>query len=229
MSNVVNIEGLTQAAKTYDPILKTLPSLTLAPKLEKLGINLLEVSDGENIEITQERRGGILKPMSLTADDNVDASNEELIRFKEMGLTPKKAYAALKDNIENYTSQKKVLNNVMKVNEQTKQHPFEAQIIMAKIITVGEDQIDSLFHAKRDEADLSPLGITDGYYTLQDKFVAAAEISEAKKNLITIGALTTPATEDDLVAWKSILAWIRSLNPTLRNSQFMVYIPDKSC
>lgn len=225
MADLINVEKLTQTAKEYNPILKTLPSLTLAPKLEKLGINLLEVGDGENIETTEERRGGILKPMGVTTDSTLDGSKEELIRYVEMGLLPKQAYAALKDNIMNYTSEVKILNSVKKVNQQTKEHPFAARILMAKVLTVGEDQIDALFHAKRDVDDQSPLGITDGYYTLMDSFVAAAEISEAKKNLISIGSLATPATEADYAAWTSIVAWVRSLHPAMRNSQFGIYIP----
>lgn len=222
---VINIDGLSQAAKTYDPMLKTLPFLTLDPALTKLGINLLQVGDGENIEITQQRRGGILKPMSLTADDELDGDEKEMIRFVEMGLTPKKAYAALKDNIENYTSEKKVLNNVTAVNQQTKQHPFEAQIVMAKVTTVAEDLLDALFHSKRDESDLSPMGITDGFYTLQDNFIAAGAITEGKKNLIAAGSFDAPTAEDNWVAYTSLVAWLRSLDPMLRKSQFALYVP----
>lgn len=225
MPEIVNMENLSQAAKTYDPILKTLPALTLEPVLTSLGINLLQVNDGDNVETTEERRGGILRPMSLSSDENTDASESELIRFVEMTLTPKLACAALKDNILNYTEEKKVLNNVFKVNNQTKEHPWAARILMAKVKTIAEDMLDASFHSLRDESDPSPLGISDGYYTIQDKFVAAGEISLAKKNLIEIGALTKPADKTDTIAYDSLLEWIRALHPSFRGSQFMTYVP----
>lgn len=224
MPQIVNVESITRAAKQYDPMLKMLPFATLDPVLTDLGINLLEVGDGENIETTIERNGKLIKPYVATNSDK-DADEKEILSFSEMPLQTKKVYAALKDHIDNYTQEKVVMNDVNKVDQQTKKHPLEILILTEKVKTVAEDQIDALFHSKFDTSDQSPLGISDGFYTLQDNFIADGKISEAKGNLVACGALTAPANESDYTAFKNLVTWLRAAHAMLKNQNVNLYIP----
>jgi len=223
---VINVDGITRAAKQYDPLLKTLPFETLDPVLTDLGINLLEVGDGENIETTFERKGGIIQPYSATTVDQ-DADESEIGRFVEMGLQTKKVRAAIKDHIDNYTSEVVVVNNVNKVDDQTKKHPLEALILEKNVITIAEDQIDAMFHSKYDAADKSPMGVSDGFFTLQDNFVVSGDIAAAKKNYAECGSLAAPDPDDeeDFTAYKNILAWLRQADPSLRKGNVILYLP----
>ncbi len=223
MAKIVNTTDLTRAAKQYDPLLKTLPYSTLDPVLTDLGINLLEVGDGENIEITFERKGGLIKPYVASTVDQ-DAAETEIGKFVEMTLQTKKAFAAIKDHIDNYTD-KIVLNNVNKVNQQTKQHPLEALILMEKVKTVGEDIIDAMFHSAFNTGDLSPMGISDGFYTKMEAFVSAGEISAANKNYASSGGFAAPADETDYEAFQYLVAWLRQADPTLRRQNINLYLP----
>lgn len=224
MAKLINVDDLTRAAKSYDPLLKTLPFNTLDPVLTNMGINLLEVGDGENIEVTFNRKGGITKPYVATTSD-LDAAETEIGQFVEMPLQTKKTYAALKDHIDNYTANK-VLNNVgEKVNQQTKQHPLEQLIIENKVIIVGEDLVDAMFHSKFDGSDASPMGISDGFFTLQDNFIVSGDIAAAKKNYHESGALIAPASETDYDAFKNLVAWLREADPSLKKGKVNLYIP----
>lgn len=221
---IINTDSISRAAKQYDPLLKALPFATLDPVLTDLGINLLEVGDGENIETTFERNGKLIKPYVASTSDK-DADEKEIGRFVEMPLQTKKAYAALKDHIDNYTSEKVVINDVNKVDQATKKHPLEMLILNEKVKTVAEDQIDAMFHSKFDTSDESPMGISDGFYTLQDNFVTAGDIAASKGNIVACGSLAAPANESDITAFKSILAWLRSGDEFLKNQNVNLYIP----
>ena len=227
MTKIVNVDSITRAAKQYDPMLKTLPFASLDPVLTEMGINLLEVGDGENIETTFERNGKLIKPYVASTSDK-DADEKEIGQFVEMPLQTKKVYAALKDHIDNYTSEKVVVNDVNKVDQQKKQHPLEALILVEKVKTVAEDQIDAMFHSKFDTSDQSPLGISDGFYTLQDNFIVSGDIAEAKGNYTTCGSLAAPANESDITAYASILAWLRKSHAMLKNQNVNLYIPGDS-
>lgn len=115
-----------------------------------------------------------------------------------------------------------------KVNNKTKQHPLERDIIADVIATVGEDIIDALFHATRDTDDKSPMGMANGYNTLIDNFVAAGDISTAKGNLVACSALTAPATASDLTAFNSLRDWLRNIDHKWRNKDVVLYIPYNS-
>lgn len=223
MAKIVNTTDLTRAAKQYDPLLKTLPYNTLEPVLTELGINLLEVSEGDNIEITFERKGGLIKPYKATTS-SLDASESEIGKFVEMALTPKKAYAALKDHIDNY-SDKIVLNNVRKVDQQAKKHPLEALILMEKVKTVGEDIIDAMFHSARDEDDASPMGISDGWYTLMAALIVSGDIATGSGNYASSGDFDAPSSESDYTAFSRMVDWIRQADLTLRKNPCNLYLP----
>jgi len=226
MSKIINIDDLTRAAKHYDPVLKTLPFMQLEPVLTALGIRFLEVKDGDNIEVNFERKGGIVKPYAVSTSDQ-DADQSEVGKFVEMALTPKKAYCALKDHIDNYETVKVLGNAGEDIDQQKKNHPLEKLILESKIRTVGEDLVDALFHSERDTTDESPMGISDGFYTIQTARVAAGDISEAKGNLRVIGSLAAPdaGDEETFVAYANMVAWLRSQHPILKKNAVNLYMP----
>lgn len=226
MGKIINIDDLHRAAKHYDPVLKTLPFVQLEPVLANLGIRFLEVLDGDNIEVNFERNGSFLKPYSVGTSDK-DADDKEAGRFTEMPLTPKKAYCALKDHIDNYETVKVLGNAGEQIDQEKKNHPLEKLILESKIRTVGEDLVDALFHSTRDEQDASPMGISDGFFTLQTAFVGTGDIAEAKGNLRTVGSLAAPAAgnEETFVAFSNIVKWLRAMHPSMRKNAMNLYMP----
>jgi len=223
--SAVNVTSLQRAAEKYQKDFILLPYALLIPALRELKLNMLEV-DNKDIVIVKERAGGAARPYVAGSDVGYKA---EISRLIERELQTYKAYAAIKDNITNYTT-KRVLYDAAKdkVNNKTKQHPLERDIIADVIATVGEDIIDALFHATRDTDDKSPMGMANGYNTLIDNFVAAGDISTAKGNLVACSALTAPATASDLTAFNSLRDWLRNIDHKWRNKDVVLYIPYNS-
>lgn len=221
---VVNIESLQREAKTYQKDFMLLPYALLIPVLQELKISMLEVNN-KDIVIVKERAGGAAKPYVAGAPNYT----AEISRLLERELQTYRAVAAIKDNITNYST-KQVLFDAAKnkVNNQTKQHPLERDIISDIITTVGEDIIDCLFHAKRDVTDQTPQGMANGFYTLADDLIVAGEISEAKGNLVACGDLLTPSSAADLSAFTNLRDWLRNVDQKWRQKDAVLYIPYNS-
>lgn len=221
---VVNIESLQRAAQTYQKDFLLLPYALLIPTLQELKISMLEVTN-KDIVIVKERAGGAAKPYVAGAPNYT----AEISRLIERELQTYRAVAAIKDNITNYST-KQVLFDAAKnkVNNQSKQHPLERDIIADIITTVGEDIIDCLFHAVRNVADQTPQGMANGYYTLADALIVAGEISEAKSNLVACGDLTKPVDKNDLKAFENLRDWLRNVDQKWRQKPAVLYIPYNS-
>lgn len=221
---VVNVTSLQRAAETYQKDFMLLPYAMLIPTLQELKISMLEV-DNKDIVIVKERAGGAVRPYVAGGNVNYKA---EVSRLLERALQTETAVAVIKDNIKNYKT-KAVLYDAAKnkVNNQTKQHPLERDIIADVITTAGEDIIDAIFHAERNIADVSPMGMCDGYNTLIDDLVAAGEIATAKGNLKACGALTAPVNSDTL-AFTHLRDWLRGIDEKWRNKPAVLYIPYSS-
>lgn len=222
---VINVSSLQRAAETYQKDFMLLPYAMLIPTLQELKISMLEV-DNKDIVIVKERAGGAVRPYVAGGSINYKA---EISRLKERALQTETSVAVIKDNIKNYKT-KRVLFDAAKnkVNNQTKQHPLERDIIADVITTVGEDIIDAVFHAERNTADLSPMGMCDGFNTIIDALVAAGEISSGKGNLVDCGALAAPATASDLSAFTNLRDWLRNIDHKWRNKPVALYIPYSS-
>jgi hypothetical protein len=211
----INVSSLNRAAQVYQPDFIVLPYTLLIPTLQLLGINMLEVAN-RDIVIVKERRGGLARPYTVGGTNSTVEA--EISRMKERVLQTEFAFCSIKDNILNYVA-KNVLYDASKnkINNKTKEHPYERDIIADQVITVCEDIIDALFHAERDAADLSPMGMFDGFNTLLDDLIVAGEISEAKGNLVACGSLAAPANDSDTTAYKSLKAWLRGVDEKLKN------------
>lgn len=214
----VTVSGLTLAAGKYDPILRMLPFLTLQDALAALEINLKEVTYKDTL-IQFQRKGGTSKPYAAGVLDN----NAEIGKMEERSLIVLPCYNAIKDHIMNYAD-KAILNpGGVKVDNQTKKHPLEQVILEAQVRTIGEDIIDAIFPAVRDNSDKSPQGMMDGYGHIIATEIAASTISVANKNYSTSSALTAPTT--DTVAIDRLVAWLRKANMQLLKDGVLYIAP----
>jgi hypothetical protein len=221
---VINVTSLQRANVIYQKDFLMLPYAVLIPVIQELKLTMLEVIN-KDIAITKERLGGAARPYVAGST----AYKEELSRLRERVLQTYTAVAVVKDNITNYKD-KHVLYDPLKnrVNNQGKQHPLERDIISDIISIVGEDIIDSLFHATRDVTDQTPMGMADGFNTIIDKLVVAGEIGTSQGNLVDCDALTAPANATDLTAFNSLKEWLRAIDPKWRNKPMVLYIPYNS-
>jgi hypothetical protein len=215
MAKLITVTALQRAAIEYDNTLRELPFYDLRMEMPKLGVNLLSVNGTDKIAIFQ-RKGGLARPYVINGSNTV--SDEEIGKVVERTLEPKPSYTALKDHIMNYIDKKVVINAAEPVDNKTKNHPLEFLIVRSKVRTVGEDILEALFHAEYDTAVKSPMGMFKGFNTLISDEITAGEISTAKKNLISTGAISAPDDETDMEAFNKLVAFIRSANPFLRNN-----------
>lgn len=222
--SVINVDSLKRAAETYQKDFILLPYALLIPVLRDLKITMLEV-DNKDIVIVKERAGGAARPYVA----GTPSYKSEISRLLERDLQTYIAVAPVKDNITNYKS-KRVLYDASKdkINNQSKQHPLEREIIADIIATVGEDIIDSLFHAVRDVSDQTPQGMANGFFTLIDNLIVAGEIATAKGNLVECGSLAAPANGTDTTAFVSLRDWLRNVDPKWRQKPAALYIPYNS-
>lgn len=223
--SVVNITSLQRAAEKYQKDFMVLPYAMLIPALRELQLTMIEV-DNKDIVIVKERNGGAVRPYVAGSDVGYKA---EISRLIERDLQTYTAYAAIKDNVTNYKTKRVLYDPVKdKVNNKTKQHPLERDIIADVIKTVGEDIIDALFHATRDADDLSPQGMCNGFNTLIDTDIAAGSITTGKNNLVACGSLAAPSSGSDLTAFTSLRDWLRSAHQKIKNKPLVLYIPNNS-
>ena len=220
MTAIINVSVLQRAAESYDALLRKLPFAILVEELDKLQINLLEVDQKDKV-VQFQRKSGLAKRYVIGDENAVSGTIGKAV---ERELVVKACYAALKDHIMNYRTKRVTGNSSEKVDNQTKKHPLEFLIIESKIRTIAEDILDAMFFAERDEDDKSPQGMLDGFYTLIAKEIVAGEVSAAKGNLKTTGAIATPSDETDTTPFDRIVAFIRGANPYLRKNG-VLYLP----
>lgn len=213
MTAIVNVSALQRAAEQYDPLLRKLPFAILVEELEAMKINVLEVDQKDKV-VQFQRKGGLAKPYVVGDENAVSGTIGKAI---ERDLTVKPCYAALKDHIMNYRT-KRLTASSEKVDNKTKKHPHELVIIESKVRTIAEDILDAIFFAERDDADKSPQGMLDGFYTLIGKEIVGGGIAAGLGNLKTTGALAAPADGTLTAAYDKLVAFIRSASPFLRRN-----------
>ena len=212
---IVNVDGITQAAKTYDPVLRALPYVTLNEGAAILKLNIQEV-DNEHVLTNVRRQAGSTGPYTPGMTINY---KEEMAKFFETSLKPVLVVSKTKDNITKYTDKKVLTLGGKQVDNKSKTHPLEKLIVMNEIISHSEDVLYSLFFAERDNAVFSPMTAFDGFYTKLDVFTVAGLISTANKNLENTGAFAVPTVETDYTAYEKLVDWIGSSNSLLRSSK----------
>ena len=219
MSNVVNIDSLNRQAVTYDPYLRTLPFQTLEEITAKFGFSVMEIT-GKHVKTSFHRRGGLMKPYSTEV---IDKESPEVGKLVESELSLAKAYCSIFDHIDNYKSVNVLSNAGEKVDNKTKKHPLEKQILENVVRTWSEDVVDTIFFGERDTADQSPMGAFDGIETKLTALITAGEVSTAKGNLIESGDIVYP-TDASTAALDSVVAWFRAINPKMRRNKRLLWI-----
>lgn len=220
MGNVVNIESLQRENKTYQEGLRVLPAYLLQEYIAKMHLNLIEV-DNKDVILNVRRRGALMKPY---IGDGTDAASEsEAMKLVESILSVDKCYVGLKDNINNYKEKKILAAAGNKVDNKTKKHPLERQILMNAVKTFTEDFIVCFPHAERDATGTTPIDSFDGVYTKLLALIAASEVSTAKGNLIETDAFVAP--DGDYNALTKMVSFCRSFDPMLKNGPIDLWIP----
>ncbi len=224
MSDVkkITLDAIASAAVQEDKILRALPFMVLRPKLEELGVILLEAKV-KNRKTVFRRKGSISGPYKIGGTNEL--LDKAILKAVNRDLDPEPCYAALIDNIMNYRNLQ-VIGIPGTVDNKTKKHGLEFMILKAVIDTVGEDIIDALFHAERDEDGDSPLEMFDGFNTIIDKEIVAGDISVSKGNLVETGAITAPVDGDDTDAYDAVEAFVHAANPFLKKNGILYITPD---
>lgn len=212
MADAVNITGLQRAAEKYDRDFKTLPFVVLMNTIRALRFRMQKVNYKDTI-IEQQRKGGITKPYEAGTTDPDSEKEGEIMKLKEHSLIVQPGYCAIKDHIMNYRD-KQVLFDPTKdtVNNKTKKHPLEKEIINNKVKTVAEDLIDAFFAGERDITDKSPFGLLNGFDYLIDQAISSGDIAAGKGNYVDSGSLAAPSDSTDTTAIDNLVAFLRSRN-----------------
>ncbi len=220
MPKPINFDGLSSAAKTWDPVLRTLPFIKLNDAAARLRLNIVNVPSGKHIIKNKRRKAGLLAPYSvgLTLGDQ-----KELMKFYEAALEPLIVFAENNDNVTNYEEMNIISNQGNAVDNKTKKHPLEYIIIRDMVISVGEDVAFNLFTAQRDEEVLSPATAFNGFNYKLSLLKTAGEISLANKNLLNSGKFGTGTTEAPVDDYQKLVDWLRQANYFLRQGEQILY------
>jgi hypothetical protein len=214
IKKVIDVAALTEAAKQYDPILRTLPFFSLETCAAALGLNIQEV-ENEHVVVNRRRQAGSTGPykqgMTITY-------KEEIAKFFESTLKPELVVSKTKDNITNYQDKKVLVQAGTKLDLKSKVHPLEQMIIEDEVKSHSEDVVFSLFFAERNEDVFSPSTAFTGFYPALDMLVTDGYISAGNKNLATTGVFADPTTDTDYAAYENLVEFIGTAHPLLRSS-----------
>lgn len=213
MTKVINPAGLTQAAKTYDPLFRVLPFYSLSVVASALNLNIMEVSD-EHVIVNKRRKAGGTGPYKSGMEITYQ---EEISKFYESNLKPELVVYKIKDNILNYQEKKMLVQAGRTLDLKKKKHPLEFDIIKDIITSHGEDVVFSLFYAQRDENTFSPLTSFTGFFPALDLLTTAGYIAAGQKNVHTTGEIKKPTTETDTTAYDQLVDFVASAHPLLRS------------
>lgn len=214
MAAIVNIDGISQAAKTYDPVLRVLPFTSLSEVGATLGLNIQEV-ENEDVVTNFRRKAGGTGAYKPGMEINYKA---EIGKFFETTLKPQIVVSKTKDNISRYSEKKILMLAGKQVDNKSKKHPLEQLIVMNEIKSHGEDVVYSLFFAERDETAFNPMAAFDGFFTKLDLLVTGGLISAGNKNLATTGEFAMPVDENDTDAYENLVEFLGSSHNLLRSS-----------
>ncbi len=215
-----DISTLSESAKVYQKDLKMLPYAVMAQVLGIHGITLFPGVQNKHTITEYQRKQGIAKPYAT----GLTVVNSDLGKTIERTLEVQKAYASVKDNINNYKTLSVGPGDLLGSN-QSKKHPWEMIMLTSIVKTFGEDILDCLFPGARDIADQSPSGLFDGYDTLIDILIASGEIATGNGNLVNTGSIVAPTSETDVDVFNQLLAFWQAAHPSLRNANTLLSVP----
>jgi hypothetical protein len=217
---IINIDDLNRFAIKYNPTLGELPYNEMDPILTKLKIARL--SEKETVkDVLFRRKGGQTRPYVKKVVGGTPDYINEIGKVSETTLESFDCVLPFVDHIKNMQLKRVISNQPDSeiADNISKKHPLESFILSKVPITVSEDILDSTFHAARNEADLSPMGLVDGFYTIVAKKIVSGEISQAKGNYYPTGAITTSN------AFTKLVQFIRAANAQLRKKGYLYISP----
>jgi hypothetical protein len=214
MSKVLNVAGLSNAAKEFDPILRTLPFIALEATAAKLRLNVQRV-ENEHVIVSMRRKAGGTIPYAIGTAFNAQT---EIAKFFESTLKPELVAYEVNENITNYRDKQVLVKAGTTLDLKSKVHPQEQLILMAMVKSHAEDVVFAMFHAERDNAVLTPMTSMTGFYPALDLLVTAGHIAAGNGNLKTTGAFAAPVDENDTDAYDNLVEFIGGANPLLKSS-----------
>ncbi len=214
MAKVINADKLTQSAKKYDKVLRTLPFFSLETAATALRMNVLEVDD-EDVIVNKRRKAGGTGPYK---QGMTIGYQDEIMKFYESNLKPELVVFKVKDNITNYKEKKLLVEVGKKLDLKKKNHPLEFEIVKDIVTSHGEDVVFSLFHAERDEDRFSPITAFTGFFPALDMLTTEGYISTAEKNTVNTGAIVAPTSATDVEAYEKLVQFLASGHPMLRSA-----------
>jgi hypothetical protein len=211
---IFNVAALTEAAKAYDPILRTLPFFSLEACSAALGLNVQEV-ENEHVIVNRRRLAGATGPykagMTITYQ-------EEIAKFFESTLKPELVVTKTKDNITNYKANKVLVSAGTPLDLKTKKHPLEQMIVQDAVRSHAEDIVFSLFFAERDADVFSPATAFTGFYPALDLLMTGGYISSNLGNFANTGTFVDPTSDTDYSAYEKLVEFIGTAHPLLRST-----------
>lgn len=219
MPNLINVTSLSQASVKYNPELLQVAHMRLVDFAKEMKINVIIMHKDDVVSII-DRRGNIMRPYGTSKNL---LANKEFLKATEQKLELKRGYINLSDDISAYsdnTASNKVLaNGGFELDPKTGDIPKEALILTNVVKTLTEDIIYAIPFAKRDETDLSPLGVFDGFNQKIDDAITAGHISLAKGNLVNLGNAYGPADQGYSAtnnAYLDIVTWLSAASPKIK-------------
>lgn len=211
----INVGSLLRANETYQPVIQALPFVALQEMAQALNMNILFV-DKEDVLVNRRRAAGVMRPYFPGCTDD---QKQELLKFVEMRLRTEKVFSDIRDNVTNYEDKKILSNAGALVDNKSKKHPIEFEMIKANVQSFGEDVCLAVWFGERDTEGKTPLAGFNGIFTVLDLLKTAGHISAEEGNLKTTGAITMPADGTSTAAYDTLVSFIRSANPFLRKGR----------
>lgn len=210
----VNVDSLKNANETYQKVIYALPFLSLNEMAAALNMNILSV-DKVDVITNRRRAGNLMRPYFQGCTDDV---KREVMKYEEMRLEIEKVFADLRDNVTNYEDKKILSQAGTVVDNKTKKHPLEYEMIKSILESFGEDACVAVWHAERDTTNATPMGAFNGIYTIIGALKTSGLISADAGNLKTSGAITMP-TADASTPYDNLVKWLQSADPMLKKGK----------
>lgn len=210
----VNVDGLQKAAEKYDPVLRHLPAFLLTDAIRALHLNVRQVDMKQVLTHVRRHSGGTgpyVPGMDITYKN-------DLIGYEHSSLTVSETVFKAKDNVHNYDDVDVQYLGGKPVDDVTKRHPLEFQILQAMVKTHAEDVMFALFHGERNDEGSNALTAFDGFGCQIDALFSDGKLSASRGNYAPTGAFDAPTDRNDYTSYENLVDFIRGAHPMLRSS-----------
>lgn len=211
----INVSGLQKAAEKYDSVLRNLPAFMLSDAISTLRLNVRMV-DMKDILTHVRRHSGGTGPY-VPSSSPISYQND-LIGYEHSALTVAETVFKTKDNIHNYDNVDVQYLGGKPVDDVTKKHPLEYQILQAMVKTHAEDIMFGLFFSERNDAGSTALTAFDGFNAQIDSLLTEGKLTAARGNYAPTGAFDAPVDSSDYAAYENLVDFIGGAHPMLKST-----------